>query len=127
MKRVAQGQGWFNIVGGLWPILHLSSFEAVFGPKQDKWLEYTVGGLMLGAGAAQVLSAGTPDGQRAARLVGLGVAGTFLAIDLIYVPAGRIRWTYLIDAAMEVGWLGAWAAASRDDAPGRLATAAVPA
>jgi hypothetical protein len=29
------------------------------------------------------------------------------------VPAGRIRWTYLLDAVLEVGWLSLWAKARR--------------
>ncbi|WP_281291004.1 hypothetical protein [Nocardioides antri] len=30
-----------------------------------------------------------------------------LAIDLVYVPRGRIRWTYLIDAAEEAAFIAA--------------------
>jgi hypothetical protein len=30
------------------------------------------------------------------------------ALDLKYVPKGNIPKTYLLDAAMEVGWLMAW-------------------
>lgn len=35
-------------------------------------------------------------------------AMTLLAIDLLYVPRRRIRPTYLLDAAMQAGWLTAW-------------------
>jgi hypothetical protein len=38
----------------------------------------------------------------------MGVATAYLAIDLIYAPKGEIRRTYLLDAAMEIGWLWAW-------------------
>lgn len=103
-RTLARAHGAFNIVGGVWPLVHLRSFEAVFGPKYDRWLEHTVAGLMLGNGLTQVATTDT----RSAKWVGLTVAGTFLAIDLVYVPKGRIRWTYLIDAAMEVGWIGLW-------------------
>ncbi|MBF6519204.1 hypothetical protein [Nocardia farcinica] len=47
-----------------------------------------------------------PDYRRPRRLV---PAVWLLAIDLVFVPAGRIPPTYLLDAAMEVGWLAAWA------------------
>jgi hypothetical protein len=33
---------------------------------------------------------------------------TLRAVDLVFVPRGRIRGTYLIDAAMEIGWIAAW-------------------
>ncbi len=45
----------FNAVGGLWPLLHMRSFEQVLGPKTDRWLVRTVAGLMLASGLAQVL------------------------------------------------------------------------
>jgi hypothetical protein len=38
----------------------------------------------------------------------LGTAAVLAAIDLIYVPAGRISKMYLVDAAFEVGWILAW-------------------
>lgn len=108
---LARAQGAFNLVGGLWPIVSIRSFEAVFGPKEDRWLEYTVGGLLSTAGVVQLSAGPGDDGVRLARRLGLGVAATFLAIDLIYVPAGRLRWTYLLDGAAEAAWIAAWAAA----------------
>lgn len=104
--------GGFNMLGGLWPLVHLRSFEAIFGPKYDRWLEHTVGGLLLGLGWAQ-WKAGTPDGWQHGRRIGVATATTLLAIDLVYVPQGRIRWTYLIDAVEEIALLAAWAEAAR--------------
>lgn len=114
---MARAHGAFNMVGGLWPLLHLRSFESIFGPKVDKWLEYTVGGLLTTVGYAQ-WRAGTEEDWPHARRLGIATAGTLLAIDLIYVPKGRIKWTYLIDAAEEIALIAAWAAASRGDAAG---------
>jgi hypothetical protein len=45
--------------------------------------------------------------------LGGGTAFTLLAVDLVVVPAGRIRWTYLLDAVLEVGWLTLWAKTQR--------------
>ncbi|WP_181312068.1 hypothetical protein [Nocardioides campestrisoli] len=111
-REVAACQGAFNVIGGLWPLLSIKSFEAIYGPKTDRWLEYTVAGLLTTVGVAQ-LKAARDDELTTARLVGLGTAATLLAIDLVYVPRGRIRWTYLQDAVCEAGWLAAWAAARR--------------
>ena len=47
---MGKAHGAFNIVGGLWPLIHLRSFEAVFGPKVDRWLEHTVAGLLTTVG-----------------------------------------------------------------------------
>jgi hypothetical protein len=100
--------GSFNVVAGVWPLVSLRTFEAVFGPKADRWLVFTVSGLLVANGVSQIAS--TRRGELAAtRQTGLGTAATLLTIDLIYVPKGRIRWTYLIDAAAEAAWIGLWA------------------
>jgi hypothetical protein len=104
---MAKAHGAFNIAGGLWPLLHLRSFEGMFGPKTDRWLEYTVAGLLTAIGYAQ-RRAGTPGDWHHARRLGVGTAGTLLLIDLVYVPQGRIRRTYLIDAAAEAALILGW-------------------
>jgi hypothetical protein len=38
----------------------------------------------------------------------MGTATTLAAIDVVYVPAGRIRWTYALDAAREIRWIVLW-------------------
>nr|BFE77706.1 hypothetical protein GCM10020093_003070 [Planobispora longispora] len=102
------GAGAFNVASGLWPLLHLPSFEKVFGPKQDDWLVRTVAGLLLGVGWTQLRAEATPAGLRDARRIGVATAATLLAVDLVYVPRGRIRPTYLLDAAAEIAWLAVW-------------------
>jgi hypothetical protein len=118
-RALAVAQGAFNVVGGLWPLLHLRSFEWVFGPKSDEWLQMTTGGLLASAGAAQLAAATDPQGPAHARRVGLGTAVTLLAVDLVYVPKGRIRPTYLLDAAMQTGWITAWLRAARPKSTGK--------
>jgi len=96
-------------------MVSVRSFEAVFGRKADRWLQRTTAGLLMGIGWAQTRCAA--EGQwRHARTLGLAAAATLLAIDLVYVPKGRIAKTYLLDAAMEAAWLFAWARASDDAA-----------
>lgn len=61
---VARAQDGFNSLGDLWPLLHMRSFEAVLGPKTDRWLVRTVAGLMLTNGETQCLRrTGAPDQQ----------------------------------------------------------------
>jgi hypothetical protein len=105
---VAVLHGVFNLLGGLWPLVHLRSFEWVFGPKTDVWLQKTTGGLLVSAGLTQLAAAPYPRGRAQARRIGLGTALTLLAVDLVYVPRRRIRPTYLLDAAMQTGWITAW-------------------
>ncbi|MBP2704036.1 hypothetical protein JOL79_09470 [Microbispora sp. RL4-1S] len=105
---LARAHGLFNIAGGLWPLMHRPSFETVFGQKADRWLERTVAGLLVGVGWTQLRAASTPEGVQHARRIGMATAATLLAVDLTYVPMGRIRPTYLLDALAEAAWLRAW-------------------
>ena len=100
--------GFANLVGGLWPLLHINSFEVVFGPKTDRWLVKTVAGLLIANGLTQLRTSSSAASMRQARRLGLGTAAVLAGIDLIYVPAGRISPMYLADAALEVGWIVAW-------------------
>ncbi len=105
---LARAHGAFNILGGLWPLLHMRSFEAVTGPKVDRWLVRTVAGLMVANGSVQVGASGSGEGVVQAGRIGVGTAAVLAAIDLTYAPRGRISRVYLADAAMEVGWVLAW-------------------
>jgi hypothetical protein len=122
-STVARLHGVFNVVMGLWPIMHIRSFEAVLGPKVDRWLVYTVAGLMMSIGAGQVSAASSTASLRQARRVGAGAAATFTAIDVVYVARRRISPMYLVDALFEAGLLAAWATSEIADTrePRRLA------
>jgi hypothetical protein len=106
---VARLQGMFNVVSGVWPLVHMRSFEAVFGPKVDRWLVYTVAGLLVNMGTAQLCTTAEPGSVAQARRIGIGCALTLGAIDVIYAPRRGISRMYLLDALAESGWLIAWA------------------
>lgn len=110
-RALARGHGWFNIVGGVWPLLHLRSFEAVLGPKVDRWLVRTVAGLMVVNGVVQVSAGSSTDALAQARRIGIGTALTLGTIDLVYAPRGRISRLYLVDAVVEGAWVLAWLSA----------------
>jgi hypothetical protein len=105
---LGRAQGVANLVGGVWPLLHIRSFEMVFGPKTDRWLVKTVAGLLMVNGITQLTTSSTAIGVRQARRLGVGTAAVLAVIDLVYVPARRISKMYLVDAAIEVGWILAW-------------------
>ncbi len=110
---MARAQGLFNVIGGAWPIVSLRSFEWVYGPKEEGWLQKTSGGLLVASGIALLRAEDTPEAIRTARRIGVGVALTYLIIDLVYIPRGELRKTYLQDVVCEMGWLLAWADAAR--------------
>jgi hypothetical protein len=42
-RRILALQALYYLATGLWPLVHLPSFEAVTGPKTDDWLVHMVG------------------------------------------------------------------------------------
>ncbi|GER22260.1 hypothetical protein NCCP1664_07570 [Zafaria cholistanensis] len=114
MERLARTHGAFNLAAGLWPLLHYRSFAGVTGPKVDKWLVQTVAGLSMAIGYAMVRAGSSPEGMAAARRLGVGSALAFGAVDAAYGSKGRIRRVYLVDLAVELAWLAAWASVRRE-------------
>jgi hypothetical protein len=103
----------YALITGVWPLLHMRSFEAISGRKTDRWLVKCVGalvgvtgGVIAGAGHRQRL---TPE------MVGLAVgsSASLAAIDVIYVARGRISRVYLLDALVEILLIAGWIMRSR--------------
>jgi hypothetical protein len=113
-RGLAAGQGAFYAATGVWPLLHLRSFEAVTGPKRERWLVRTVGVLVATIGAALALGAGRGRiGPELRLLAGASAAG-LAAIDGWYAgPRRRISPVYLADAAVELALAGAWLSFAR--------------
>ncbi|HEX8821509.1 MAG TPA: hypothetical protein VF794_16410 [Archangium sp.] len=110
-SRLAVAQGVFYVGTGVWPLVHLRSFEAVTGPKREGWLVKTVGALIAVVGGT-LLSAGLrrrvgPE----LMLLAAGSAASLAAVDLRYSPQ-RISPVYLLDAFAEGVLLTGWCVAA---------------
>lgn len=107
---LAVAQGAFYAATGVWPILHMRSFEAVTGEKTDDWLVKTVGALIAVAGAAMAAAGLRRRVTPETALLGAGCAAALAAVDVVYTAKRVIRPVYLLDAAVEAALLGAWVA-----------------
>ena len=107
VRFVLHVQGWVYVTTGLWPVVHLASFEHVTGEKYDDFLVHTVGLLLfvIGASLLRALHAGRPLTDVAR--VSAGAAASLLAIDVVYFLNGRLPPIYLLDAAAELVFLAA--------------------
>jgi hypothetical protein len=114
-RRLALAQGAFYLATGVWPLVHMRSFEVVTGPKVDRWLVRTVGGLLGVVGGALGSAARHGRVTPEIRALGAGTAAVLAVIDCTYVARKRISPIYLLDAAAEVGLVAGWAVAE----PGR--------
>ncbi len=101
-------QGSYYLVTGVWPILHMRSFEQVTGPKTDHWLVQTVGALIAVTGGVLLVS-GLGDGPSDdLKLAAAGSAAALAAVDITFVAQGRISRIYLLDAAAEIALVIGW-------------------
>jgi hypothetical protein len=106
LARIAPvAQGLVYVGAGLWPIVHIRSFERVTGRKKETWLVKTVGSLLVVIGTTLLVR------RRAApslRMLAIGSAAALTAIDIAYVARGRISRVYLADAALHVALAAMW-------------------
>jgi hypothetical protein len=103
-RPVVAAQALYYVVTGLWPLIHLRSFEAVTGPKTDDWLVHTVGLLAAAIGT----SLGTAVVRRQTQGAVVSMLATtsafaFAGIDLRYGLSGAIAPIYLADSAVQLG------------------------
>ena len=108
---LAKGQGLYYLATGVWPLVSMRTFEAVTGPKTDKWLVKTVGVLVAVIGGVLLLGGRRRRVEPETALLAAGSAAGLAVIDTVYPLRGRISKIYLLDAVVEVVLVGAWLAA----------------
>jgi hypothetical protein len=110
-------QAIYYLATGIWPLVHVESFQAVTGPKTDNWtgleadhwLLNTVAVLVVAIGLALAVAAWRGQVRAETIVLAVGSAIGLLGIDLVYVARGVIARVYLLDAAAEILLLIAWA------------------
>ena len=98
-------QGAYYAATGIWPLLHMRSFEAVTGPKREHWLVHTVGVLALGIGTGLATAALRRRVTPEIRLLAALAAAGFIAVEVPNVARRRISPVYALDAAVEAVFL----------------------
>jgi len=100
-------QGWYYIATGLWPLVSMRTFETVTGPKVEDWLVRSVGLQAFSIGVGLLVASRAPAIPAATRTIAVLAAASFTVIDVVYFLNGTLPWTYLLDAAAELTFIGA--------------------
>ena len=100
--RLLSTQAAYYVVTGAWPIVSIRTFEAVTGPKTDRWLVRMVGLLAAVIGTSLLRRRRHPD-----RVLAAGSSLAFASVDVVYTLRGTIRPIYLADALLEVAFAAA--------------------
>jgi hypothetical protein len=101
-------QGAYYLASGLWPLVHMRSFEAITGPKADRWLVKTVAVLVSIIGLALVSAGIQEHFGLEVIILALGSAICLIGIDVWYVVRKVIAPIYLLDAVAELVLLVCW-------------------
>jgi hypothetical protein len=107
-------QGVFYVVTGLWPIIHLRSFEKFTGRKQQRegLLAQSMGGLIAAVGVALIAGSLEKRPSAALKWLGMGSALALGVADLVFARRNIIKHqtskSYLADAAAEGAALAGW-------------------
>ena len=107
-------QGAFWLASGLWPLLHLKSFEIVTGPKKDDWLVKSIGGLISVVGATLLVGSRERRQTKSLKTLAVGSALVLGTADVVYSFSGRISKIYLLDAVAQAAFLGLWTTEVRE-------------
>jgi hypothetical protein len=78
-RRALTALAIYYALTGIWPILHMASFEAVTGPKVDRWLVKMVGALALANGGALACGLAQAEVSRETIALGISCATAFAA------------------------------------------------
>jgi len=112
MRFLATAQGVYYMAAGIWPVLHIDSFQAVTGDKTDLWLVKTLGLLITVIGAAVFAARKRPALFPETFVLATGSALVLGTVDVVYALWGVISKIYLLDAvpeaALVLGWSVAW-------------------
>ena len=112
LPKLALVQGIFYVATGVWPLVHVGSFQMVTGPKTDLWLVKTVAVLVIVIGAVLLSAWHSRRISPEVILLAAGGALGLASIDLIYALSGTISSVYLADAIAELVlvalWLAGW-------------------
>ena len=114
-RLVVAVQGVYYAATGIWPLLSMSSFEAVSGPKTDDWLVRTVAVLVLVIGLVLLSAAVYRNVGVPVRILAIGSAAGLAFIDFFYAMRGVIWPVYMLDGIGEVGLIVLWAIALTQD------------
>jgi hypothetical protein len=104
-------QGTYFLITGIWPLVHLPSFEAVTGPKTDDWLVMTVAVLIVAVAITLLTAAWRRRCPAEVAVLAVASAVGLTAIDVVYVSRRVIAPIYLLDAAAEVVLVAGWVTA----------------
>jgi hypothetical protein len=96
---MVKAQGCYYLLGGLWPLVHFRSFQAVAGPKPDRFQTEVTSALFAAIGVALLAHPRTEPLPRSTAVLSAASALGTMYVDLRHRRA--IRGLFYAEAALE--------------------------
>jgi hypothetical protein len=107
-KWLSITQGFYFLLTALWPLVDITSFMQITGPKTDIWLVNTVAVLLIPIALCFLAGAVLPAESPFVILIGLTTSPGLAFIDIYYTSNDVIEWVYLIDGGLELLFFSLW-------------------
>jgi hypothetical protein len=108
LQALAIVQGFYYLLTGVWPLVHMPSFVWITGPKLDVWLVRTAGVLITAISLPLIVAGFRDNVTPEIVLLAVGAAAGLTFIDVYYSLKGVISKVYLVDAVPEVILIILW-------------------
>jgi len=95
----------YYIVTGASPFASMRLFESITGERTDRWLVRTVGLLAVAIGTTLSVSALRRRPSLETHVLAISAALSFAAVDVIYAARRELSPVYLLDDAVEIGFV----------------------
>jgi len=114
--KISAIQGVYFLTTGIWPLVHVESFQAITGRKTDNWsgseidhwLLNTISVLIVAIGLTLLTAAVRRNVSAEIAVLAIASSLGLTAIDVFYVSRGIILPVYLVDAIAEVALIVLW-------------------
>jgi hypothetical protein len=100
-QQLLRIQAGYYFASGLFPLVSMSAFERITGPKVDKWLVQMVGALAASIGLSLAVGSRRKAVDESIVLLSIASALSFAGIDVVHTARRRISPIYLSDAVIE--------------------------
>jgi hypothetical protein len=101
-------QGIYTLITALWPLVHISSFLAVTGYKEDLWLVKTVAAILLAVAACFLAACRSVDKNIPVYVLAITSAIALATIDFYYSVNDVISNVYQADGVLQILFLISW-------------------
>jgi hypothetical protein len=110
-------QGGYYLITGVWPLVHVKSFQWVTGPKTDHlvtgreadhWMLNTISALIIAIALVLLAAAARRRVSVDVALLAVFSALALAMIDSVYVARSTISPIYLADGAVELVLAAVW-------------------